>query len=256
MVTFRQGVDDSPSGRPPMIGKCLSAEQWLGYIAAYNFGKLPPDRVVLHHTVVPTLDSWAGLRTMKGMQTFYANKGWNAAPHVYIAPEGIWLFTPLKDVGIHAGTGNGSLRQGWYSIGVEMVGNYDNEKPSGPVWQHTLVVLGSLCRRFGRTPEAAISFHRDFTNEKSCPGWAVTKPWVWSEVNAWLRPPVTGTQRRVWQVRVTAGALNVRQGRGTTFPIAATLKRGDILAVDDDTDAWLHLADERGFIARSHVEVV
>ncbi len=188
-MSFRQGVDDKPAGSPPMIGKLLSDADWLAYLESYAFGVIAPDRVVLHHTWVPTLGSWRGLSTMKGMQTYYRSKGWSAAPHIYVAPEGIWLFTPLDSVGIHAGTGNSGNWHGrlaWYSIGVEMVGDYDKVRPSGSVWQHTQVVVGSLLRRFGKTPEQALAFHRDFTDTKSCPGWAVTKPWVFGEVSAWL----------------------------------------------------------------------
>lgn len=202
-MAFRQGIDDIPTGSPPMIGKMLTDAEWLDYLANYDFGSLPPDRVVLHHTWSPTLESWRGQATMKGMQTYYRGKGWRAAPHIYVAPEGIWLFSPMSEVGIHAGLGNANIEfqktwqfkdLRWYSIGVEMVGAYDAVRPSGGVWDHTKGVVGSLLRRFEKTPEQALSFHRDYTNTKSCPGWAVQKPWVFSEMNAWLAAtnPVTG----------------------------------------------------------------
>lgn len=254
MELFRQGVDDTPSGTPPMIGRRLTIEQWLDYLAHYRFGAVAPDRMVLHHTVVPTVRGWNGLATMRGMQRFYAGKGWRSSPHIYTAPDGIWLFAPLDRVGIHANSGNAGYGKGgrllWYSIGVEMVGHYDRERPSGEVWEYTKTVLGSLALKFGRRPEAAISFHRDYTNQKSCPGWAVTKDWVFSEVNGWLRDFANPAQP-VWEVEVTAiPHLRVRQGRGTDFPIAGQLPYGARVWVDDDTDGWLHLADGLGFIAK------
>jgi hypothetical protein len=178
---------------PPMIGRRLTIPEWLSYAAAYQFGATSPSRVVLHHTFSPTIDQWIGLRSMQGMQRFYAAKGWTAAPHVYVAPDGVWLFTPLKDIGIHAGTGNSGYTNGklWYSIGVEMVGNYDRVRPSGAVWEGAKAVMGGLSKRLGIAPRQLISFHRDYTNLKSCCGWAVTKDWVFGEVEAWLanRPP-------------------------------------------------------------------
>lgn len=180
--------DFPASGMPPMIGKALSLPEWLDYIAAYNFGTIPPTRLVLHHTYIPNEQQWRGLASMQGMQRFYAGKGWTAAPHLYAAPDGIWLFTPMRDVGIHAGTGNSGVRNGqfWYSIGLEMVGYFDRERPQGQVWEFSKAIMGSMSRRLGIAPRDLISFHRDYTTTKSCPGWAITKEWVWAEVDAWL----------------------------------------------------------------------
>jgi hypothetical protein len=103
----------------------LSLDGWASYIAAYQFPWRLPSRIVLHHTWKPTEASWAGYATMRAMQRYYAGLGWTSAPHIYAAPDGIWLATPLGRIGIHAGTGNGSVAQGWYSIGLEMVGDFD-----------------------------------------------------------------------------------------------------------------------------------
>jgi hypothetical protein len=187
-------MSDFPTqGTPPFINRALSISDWLKYIAAYQFGPTAPSRVVLHHTFSPTIEQWAGLRSMLGIQRFYAGKGWTAGPHIFVGTDAIWLATPLKDIGIHAGTGNSGYTNGklWYSIGLEMVGNYDRVRPSGAIWEGTKAVLGGLSKRLGITPRQLISFHRDYTNLKSCCGWAVTKDWVFGEVEAWLanRPP-------------------------------------------------------------------
>ena len=188
-------TNDPTSGMPPFINRKLSTAEWLDYVAKYDFGSVQPTRVVLHHTYIPNLQQWQGLTSMKGMQTFYGRKGWTAAPHLYVGPDGVWLATPMKDIGIHAGTGNSGYTNGklWYSIGLEMVGYYDKARPSGAVWDGTKAVLGGLSRRLGIAPRQLISFHRDYTNQKSCPGWAVTKEWVWAEIDAWVnnqqRPP-------------------------------------------------------------------
>ena len=181
-----------------MIGRVLDIPSWLRYVHEYDFGPLAPALVVLHHTYKPTADAWRGLDTMQAMQTFYRGKGWNAAPHIYCAPDGIWRFTPMSQIGIHAGTGNGSLRTGWYSIGVEMVGSFDQRRPAGAVWDYAKAVMGGLSRRLHIPPRQLISFHRDYTNQKSCPGRAVTKEWVWGEVTAWRRLTDVDYWRRLW----------------------------------------------------------
>ena len=174
------------AGMPPMIGKMLSIHEWLSYVAAYEFTNLKATKVVLHHTWRPTVAQWSGLKTMQGMQKYYAGKGWTSAPHIYVGPDGIWLFTPLRDIGIHANAGNGSRAAGWYSIGVEMVGDYDHVRPSGAIWEATKAVLGGLSRKLGIAPRQLLSFHRDYNNTKSCPGWAITKEWVFAEVDGWM----------------------------------------------------------------------
>lgn len=180
------GGNDACEGHPPFINKKLTREEWFDYVERYDFGPLPPNRLVLHHTWKPTEQSWNGLSTMQGMQNYYRGLGWNSAPHIYCAPDGIWLATPMYDVGIHAGAGNGSVRQGWYSIGLEMVGAFDQERPTGEVWANSLAVMVGLSKALGIEPERLISFHRDYTNQKSCPGWAVTHEWVWGEVRRGL----------------------------------------------------------------------
>ncbi|MEF3274724.1 MAG: peptidoglycan recognition protein family protein [Chloroflexus sp.] len=190
-------MPDFPTeGSPPFINRMLTIAEWRNYVANYTFGQLTPSRVVLHHTYRPDETTWRGLPTMRSMQRFFAGKGWTAGPHIFAAPDGIWLATPMSQIGIHAGTGNGSLAQGWYSIGLEMVGYFDRVLPTGKVWEHAVAVMGELSRRLKIPPRQLISFHRDYTNQKSCPGWAVTKEWVWSQVEAYLNnvtPPATST---------------------------------------------------------------
>jgi hypothetical protein len=192
--------DFATSGYPPMIGRRLTAAEWRAYVGDYDFGPIPPTRLVLHHTYRPNEAQWRGLASMRGMQRYYASLGWSAAPHIYAGPDGIWLFTPMSDVGIHAGLGNSGVTNGvwWYSIGLEMVGYFDYARPQGNVWEYAKTVMGTISQRLGIAPRQLISFHRDYTNQKSCPGWAVTKEWVLNEVEAWLnnsappQPPQAG----------------------------------------------------------------
>jgi len=236
---------DTTTGTPPMIGRCLSTHEWLDYVAAYDFGPVPPSRVVLHHTWVPTLEQWTGLRSMQGMQRFYAGKGWTAAPHIYVGPDGIWLFTPMHTVGIHAGSGNSGRTNGkfWYSIGVEMVGNYDKVRPTGAVLEGTRAVLGGLSKRLGIAPRQLISFHRDYTDEKSCPGWAVTKDWVMAEIEGWLGAPPAAEQPRIYRVRVAVA--NVRSAPTTQIPALRQLRLNDQVEVIEIVSGELVSGDRR-----------
>lgn len=185
-------VGETLEGSPPFLMRRLSLDEWTAYIAAYQFPWRLPSRIVLHHTWRPTEASWAGYATMRAMQRYYAGLGWTSAPHIYAAPDGIWLATPLGRVGIHAGAGNGSVAQGWYSIGLEMVGNYDDHLPTGDVWAHTRAVLAGLQARIGRPLASILALHRDYST-KSCPGHAVTRPWVLAQCAPPPAPAILST---------------------------------------------------------------
>lgn len=182
-------ISEKTVGIPPILGICLNRDEWLRYVQTYDFGSIPPIKLVLHHTWKPAIREWHGKKSILAIQRYYAGLGWNAGPHLFAAPDGIWLFTPMYDIGIHANAGNAGYvdkRLAWYSIGLEMVGNYDQVRPAGQIWQYSLAVMGALSRRLEVPPKPFISFHRDYNKHKSCPGWAVTKEWVWAEVTQWL----------------------------------------------------------------------
>jgi N-acetylmuramoyl-L-alanine amidase CwlA len=166
-----------------ILAKKLSLEEFKSYVKAYDFGKIKPSSLVVHHTWKPTKSDWNGAITIAGLKRFYENKGWNAGPHLFIAEDGIWLFTPMNAVGIHAGAGNATYRLGRlqnYSIGIEVVGDYDLERWSGETLKNALGAIKSLTDELNIANES-IFFHRDFSS-KSCPGHAITKDWLAAEL--------------------------------------------------------------------------
>jgi hypothetical protein len=187
-------ADYPTEGAPPFINRRLSLTEWDAYVASYLFTWRLPRHLTLHHTWRPDQRSWAGINSMRAMQRFYAGKGWTSAPHIYAAPDGIWLATPLHRIGIHAGAGNGSVREGWYSIGLEVVWNGDEGPPAGPAWAGAKAVIRGLAARCGTSAPEILNFHRDFST-KTCPGSTVTRAWVLGELAAPAAPapaPILG----------------------------------------------------------------
>jgi len=157
-----------------IIGKCLTPEEFKKYVENKFFGFLPANKIVLHHTSSPTPEQWGGVQTIINLNNYYDSKGWTTGPHLFIAPDGIWLFTDMRKNGTHAGSGN------WRSIGIEMVGNYQTQKPTGIIWDYTLFAITTLNERLKLNPED-IKFHRDFM-ATDCPGKAVEKSWIIDEL--------------------------------------------------------------------------
>jgi len=177
------------TGSPPIVGRCLSIAEWLAYVDAYDFGPIAPDLLVVHHTWKPTESEWTGRRSIEALQRYYRGKGWSAGPHFFAAPDGIWLFTPMSSIGVHANAGNswhdadGRLH---YSLGLEMVGDFDQHRPTGLVWANAKAVIGGLSRRLGIRPAQLLQLHRRYNPSKTCPGLSVDLAWLVAEADAWL----------------------------------------------------------------------
>lgn len=165
-----------------IIGKCLKADEFKAYVEGKYFGLLPATKIILHHTYIPNLGQWNGLASIMALKKVYEGKKWTSGPHLYIAPDGIWLFSDMRKDGTHAGPAN------WRSIGIEMVGDYRVNKPTGIVWELVKYAITVLDSKLNLKPED-IKFHRDFMPTE-CPGGAVEKSWVISElINYKLLPP-------------------------------------------------------------------
>jgi len=153
-----------------IINRCLSKKEFEKYIGNKKVVR-KIDKIVLHHTS-DTLRQWKRREvSIIYYKKLYEGKGWKAGPHLFVAPEGIYLFTDINIQGIHANSGNKG------SIGVEMIGNYDKILPSGKIWSNTKKVLIILLNKFNLKLKD-IHFHREYNPKKSCPGRAISKKWI------------------------------------------------------------------------------
>lgn len=179
-----------------IVGKKLTREEFTKYVESKDLGSVPPNGVVVHHTWRPTVASWQGERTINGLKRYYEKKGWSAGPHIFVAEDGIWLFTDMYKVGIHADSANatweknGRTGTGWpprgakvkaYTLGMEVVGNYDNKQWSGETKKNAIHVIKTLQKKLN-IDNSGVTFHRDYKPSKTCPGRGITKPWLWNEL--------------------------------------------------------------------------
>lgn len=192
-----------------VISKRLLLEEFKEYVKMFNFKNLSPNKLVIHHTWRPTKAQWQGAKSMAGLKAYYESKGWRAGPHLFIAEDGIWLFTPMNKMGIHAGRGN------WRSIGIEVVGDYDVEKWEGMTKHNAIGAITVLMDKLGISTEN-VKFHRDYSR-KSCPGHAITKQWLFRELNFYRQadevpnwPDVAGklSSQDVWRIAKSKGYVS------------------------------------------------
>lgn len=177
-----------------ILNKLLSKEGFEEYLRQKVFGPIRPNKLVIHHTWRPKKEAWRGSESILALKNYYElKKKWSAGPHLFIEDGGIWLFTDMDDVGIHAGKlnatwqmENGSVEYGFikpkgsilkeYSIGIEIVGDYDLVTWSGKTKENAISAIKSLLSVLNLSFEN-IYFHRESAN-KSCPGLAITKEWL------------------------------------------------------------------------------
>lgn len=157
-----------------IVGKNFTPSDFQEYVAELTWDTWQPSFIVLHHTAIPSLvqrPNGFNNASMSGLQRYYRDElGWSAGPHLFIddQPTGIWVLTPLTTPGVHAKSFNR------YSLGVEMLGNYDIEEfNSGrglAVQQNAIVAIAILSKALGIDPDSMMC-HRDEPNTtKTCPG--------------------------------------------------------------------------------------
>lgn len=165
-----------------IIGRKFSPAEFAQYLES-----LPAQswvkRIVLHNTASPSLTQRPGgiltAQHIDNLHRYYENEaggsGWSGGPHLFIDAEGIWVFNPLDDPGVHSPSYNSSA---W---GVEMLGDYNAEPfDSGlgaKVRDNAAIAVALLMKKQGWKPsEDRLLLHKeDPATTHDCPGRNVTK---------------------------------------------------------------------------------
>jgi hypothetical protein len=135
------------------------------------------DVVHLHHTWRPAHKDYTGHDTIVAMWRFHTGEqGWrDIAQHLSIAPDGtLWTGRPWDWPPASASGHNGNNTAGPFMI--ETIGNFDaGQDPfEGDQREAVLDTVAHLLLHFKLTP-AALRFHRDMTDQKSCPGTSLDR---------------------------------------------------------------------------------
>lgn len=226
-------VDPVPPDRFLYIGQGLTADEFTNYVQSYDFGSIPPDFIVLHHTAIPgatyaryqETQAWDDdevgftpdqikqqrLGKLNNIKEHYRVKLlWDRGPHLFVDDQFIWLFTPMRDVGIHAAQGNSNNQGGrlHYSLGIEVIGYYEQVAWPAPVAALVGHAVAVLKRRLGtfelryKVNQGGISSHRDY-NKPQCPGSAISEDFYIGVLNEGWQRLINPVQPRIAE-RITA----------------------------------------------------
>lgn len=259
----------------PAVKKDFDQDGFREYVVGLRFGAWRPSLIVWHNTAAPSLAQWMksaaddakagrtpGISRINALENYFKNgRGWPGAPHLFIAPDRIWVFNPLTAPGTHSPSWNNR------SIGIEMIADFDREDDDSgdglKVRNHTIFATAILCETFGLDPAHAIKLHReDPRTTHACPGqdFARDKTEAVAAVVALLSggehddhedieapPPAPKARTGL----VLADDLSVRKGPGVTNKSVALLSKGDRVTIlgeaKNGSTNWLKIRTPAGY---------
>ena len=241
------------------------------------------NRLQIHHTGSPSYSNFFKsngthedeLTRQKNMKSFHVNsRGMSdIAQHFTVFPNG-------KIVTGRSLNSNPAGITGWNTgaICVEIYGNFDKGQDTMKDAQKKAVIMlyGELCKKFKLTPSTnTIRCHAWFTSggtylgnyypaksRKSCPGTAFMGfgnsksaiennfiPMVKNYISGGSASTSTSTSTSSLGVyKVIVDELNVRQGPGTSYPIATVVHKGEAYTIVKMSGSWGKLKSGAGWI--------
>lgn len=156
-----------------IVNQSFSPISFKTYVDDIKMIAWKPRFVVLHNTASPTASEWhsiSGTQRMLNLETYYRDQQkWSGGPHIFVADDLIWAFTPLTVPGVHSPAWN------QLSWGVEMVGNFQVEPFIGGVKNNAVATLAILYKKLGADPNNLKLHREDPLTTHHCPGDCVKK---------------------------------------------------------------------------------
>lgn len=269
----------------PAVKRGFTQEQFAIYAASLAWLVWRPSKIVFHNTALPSLAQWIksaaddkaknlqpGITRINNLERFFKDENhWSGAPHLFIAPDVIWVFNPLTSPGVHSPSFNAT------SIGIEMIGDFskeDDEFGDGlKVKRNTVFATAVLCSALGLEPtngeidqktyktSGTIFLHKQDPNTThDCPGVNIARDKI-SMIES-VRALMAGGEHNDGEfqnkriVVTTTGGLNIRKGPGVLNPVVKVLQKGEKLAVigeaKNGSTTWLNC--EFGWVSALYVK--
>jgi hypothetical protein len=184
----------------------LDVDQFAERLRTFTFTRRIT-AVHMHHTFSPRQTDYRGEPTIDGMFRFHTQtNGWSdIAQHLSIAPDGTiwtgrdWNRTPASATGFNEG-----------AFMFETIGDFDvgQERLEGAQRRAVIEVIARVQLECG-LPIDSLHFHREFTDQKTCPGTGISKAEILAEVRQ-ARERVSGRTRTLAAPHRGAGARSRR----------------------------------------------
>jgi hypothetical protein len=192
----------------PIVGRGFAAPEFETYVDGLKMASWRPSFVVVHNTSAPSAAlyrqwqaraGWTGEQWLRNLESYYKGLGWSGGPHLFVAVDKIWAFTPLTMPGTHSPAWNSRT---W---GVETVGEFESEPFAGPVRDNLVSALATLHAFAGLNPSdyakgiRGLHFHKEdpVTTHKTCPGRNMAKAQLVADVEAEMQARNSGGHAHV-----------------------------------------------------------
>ncbi len=173
-----------------IVGQGFTSDAFATYVSGLSFVNWRPSFVVLHNTAAPTFAQWhsiSGDQRMQNLQSYYRDtQKWSGGPHLFVADDLIWVFTPLTLPGVHSPSWNN------ISWGVELVGDYSTEQIVPALQANAVSALATLHGALGLDPSTLRLHREDPLTTHLCPGNNISKADFIANVTAALTQAFPG----------------------------------------------------------------
>lgn len=162
-----------------ILNKKMTVAGFANYIQnmKVRFWHRKIDKLVYHHTS-SSPDIWRGSASMLHYWNLYRSRGYKTGPHIFLAPDGIWLFTPILKQGQHAGRlGNKG------SIGIEIVGKYDAKPPVDEDFCRMIAIVTKILMK--KFSIKKVQSHLEYDVLAFC-SQAITGDWVLANMEKFM----------------------------------------------------------------------
>ena len=221
----------------------LLSRSWVRRIAAVH----------IHHTWRPKHAQWRGQATVEAIRRYHVqSNGWSdIAQHLTLGPDGsLWTGRSLERAPASVAGHNGTAEEGPFMI--EMCGDFDagQDAFAGAQAEWVYRTVAAICKRFGLTT-AAIRFHNEFTNLKTCPGTSLKLADFRAEVGTRMGARGFAVSKTSDATRAYVAALDVGQDTARALDIQEDEPRYDAMQAAQD---WSGAAAGRGLGASFSAE--
>ena len=166
-----------PAERP--VFKLITRKEWNPDHTLVARPSHKPVRIVIHHSYSPDSQQFKGDDTIRAINKYHTvNNGWaDIAYHYLISPDGSRIYEgrPALQIGAHCGgnppAGVSRIFGNTGSIGICLIGNYDEEQPTKVALRTLSVLIADLCERYDIKLTDIYGHCEAWTKPpKTCPG--------------------------------------------------------------------------------------
>lgn len=208
--------------------------------------------IVMHYTGNPK-------DTARANCNYFASGSRSASAHFFVDDSSIYQSVALKNIAWHCGGKQyfHSACRNSNAFGIEMCCTAGNYKISDKTITNSAHLCAYLCELLGIGADEVDKYvlrHYDITHKK-CPAQMANyeNDADWENFKKQVKS-ILGGSALPYKVRITASALNVREGAGTSYKVTTTVKKDEVYTIVEVKGSWGKLKSGAGWISLAYTK--